>query len=222
MDVVPAQLHVDVLEHGLLALGLVKGLGLHHAGAHRGHLGPVVRAHDGGHQVPAEGRTGHLQVLGVLKGGVVHVDGGGGLQERLVLLHIHVQVGAVRRQAGVQPRRHTGAQVPADVGGPDEEHLRLLVLHQVAQHLGVRVGGVVLEQLVVADVHLVRAVAAQGLGVLLVHAAAQQHAAQLHAQIVGQFFRPSLSSWYPVPRITPSRCSQNTHTPWKAAVSLLL
>ena len=38
-----------------------------------------------------------------------------GFEERLVLLHVHVQVGAVRRQAGVQPGRHTGAQIPADV-----------------------------------------------------------------------------------------------------------
>ena len=86
----------------------------------------------------------------------------------------------------MQPGGHAGAQVAADVGGPDEEHLGLLVLHQIAQHLGVGVGGVVLQQGMVTDVHAVRAVAAQGLGIGLVHAAAQQHAAQLHAQVVGQ------------------------------------
>src|SRR5699024_5458516 len=57
---------------------------------------------------------------------------------------------------------------------------------QVADDLGVGIGGVVLQQGVIADVHTVSAVAAQSLGVGLVDLVAQQHAAQLHAQIVGQ------------------------------------
>jgi hypothetical protein len=186
MDVGLVQLHVHVDDLRLRGTGLVIGLGLHDAGTHGGHLGTEAGADDGGHQVTAEGRTGHLQVGVLLELGVVHVDGGGGLQEGLVLLHVHVQVGAVGGQAGVQAGRAAGAQVTADVGGADEEDLGLLVLHQVTDDLGVGVGGVDIQQLVVAVVHLVGAVAAQGLQVVLLDVLAQHHAAQLHAQVVGQ------------------------------------
>ena len=186
MDVLGDKLHIHLFQHGLGGVGLVEGLGLHHAGTDGGHLGTVVGADDGGHQMAAEGGTGHLQVTVVLKLGVVHINGRGGLEEGLVLLHIHVQVGAVGGQAGLQAGSHAGAQVAADVGGADEEHLGLLVLHQLADNLGVSVGGVVLQQGMVADINAVSAVAAQGLGVLLVDMVAQQHAAQLNAQVVGQ------------------------------------
>ena len=43
MDIVLAELYVNLLQHGLRGLGLVEGLGLHYAGAHGGHLGTVVR-----------------------------------------------------------------------------------------------------------------------------------------------------------------------------------
>ena len=86
----------------------------------------------------------------------------------------------------MQPGGAPGAQVTADVGGPDQEDLGLLVLHQLADDLGVGVGGVGAQQLMVAVVHLVRAVAAQSLQVFLLDAAAQHYAGQLHAQVVGQ------------------------------------
>src|SRR5699024_5031952 len=89
VDVFLGQLHVHLLQDGLSSGLLVVGLGLHHAGTHGGHLRTIVGAHDGGHQVAAKGGTGHLQVGVGLELGVVHVDGGGGLQEGLILLHIH-------------------------------------------------------------------------------------------------------------------------------------
>ena len=95
-------------------------------------------------------------------------------------------MGAVGGKAGVQPGRAPGGQVPADVGGAQQNDLRLLVLHQGAQRLGIGVGGVNLQQLVLAVIHLVRAVASQGLQALLANALAQNHARQLRPQVVGQ------------------------------------
>ena len=102
MDVIGGQGRGDLLDHDLGGTGLIVGLGLHNTGTDGGHLGTETGADDGGHQVTAEGRTGHLQVGVLLELGVVHIDVGGGAQEVLVLLHIHVQMGAVGGQAGVQ------------------------------------------------------------------------------------------------------------------------
>src|SRR5699024_11466950 len=119
---------------------------LHDDGADGGHLQAEARADDGGHQVAAERRAVHLQVGVLFELGVVHINVGGGAQEVLVLLHIHIQVGAVGGQAGVQPGGAAGAQVTAQVGGADQRDLELFVHDQGAQSLGIAVGSVVLEQ----------------------------------------------------------------------------
>ena len=135
----------------------------------------------------AESGTGHLQVAVLhvpLLG--VNVQSGGLPQELDVVGHIHVQVGAVSAQAGVQTGRAAGAQVTADVGGADQERLGLQVLDDVADDLGIGVGVVHAQQGALADIDLVRAVAAQLLSDGLDALAAQQQAAQVHAQLVGQ------------------------------------
>ena len=116
---------------------------------------------------------------------VIHIHGGGGLQEGLVLLHIHIQVGAVGGEAGVQSRRAAGAQVTADIGRADEHDLGLLFHYHIADDLGIGIGGVVLQQGVLTYDDPVGAVAAQLLGQPL-YLIAQQQAAQLHAQVIGQ------------------------------------
>src|SRR5699024_11007321 len=122
-------------------------------------------ADDGGHQVAAEGRTGHLQVaVLVVEGLLGQVDGRALGQEVHVLLGVDVQVGGVGGQAGVQPGGAAGAQVAADVGRADQQHLGLVLVDHIADHLGVGVGGVVLQQRALADQNLVCAVAAQLLG----------------------------------------------------------
>ena len=126
MDIVGGQGRGDLFDHDLGGAGLVIRLGLHDAGADGGHLRAEARADDGGHQVAAERRAGHLEVGVLLKLGVVHVDVGGGAQELLVLLHIHIQVGAVGGQAGVQAGRAARAQVAAEVGRADEHDLGFL------------------------------------------------------------------------------------------------
>ena len=172
MDVLSRQGRGDLLNDGLLGAGFVKRLGLHNAGAHGGHLRTEARADDGGHQVAAEGRAGHLEVGVFLKLGVVHIDVRGFAQEVLVLLDIDIEVGAVGGQAGVQAGRAARAKVAAEVGRADEDDLGLFVHDEIAQGLGVAVGGVVLQQRAVDVKDAVGAVAAEGLDVTFVDLAA--------------------------------------------------
>ena len=175
----------------LLALAL-----LHHAGANRRHRGTEARADDGGHQVTTEGGTRHLQVaihgmrLAVDHHGAQLLDAllgqrGGLLQEALVVRHVDVEVRAVRAQTRVQARRTAGRQVTADVRGAEQQHLGLQLLNRLHDHLRVTVGREVLQQRAVVHIHLVRAVVAQ-LRRDAVDVVAQQDAAQLNAQLVGQ------------------------------------
>ena len=86
----------------------------------------------------------------------------------------------------MQTGRAAGAQVTADVGGADQERLGLQVLDDIADDLGIGVGVVNGQQGALADIDLVGAVAAQLLGDGLDALAAQQQAAQVHTQLVGQ------------------------------------
>ena len=78
-----------------------------------------------------------------------------------------------------------GAQVTADIGSADEHDLGLLFHYDIADDLSVGIGGVVLEERMLADDDTVGAVAAQLFGQPL-YLIAQQQAAQLHAQVIGQ------------------------------------
>ena len=133
----------------------------------------------------AECGTGHLQMGALIKLHVIHIQGGGGLQEGFVLLNVDIQVGAVGGKAGVQHGGTAGAQVTADIGRADQHDLGLLFHYDVADHLGIGVGGVVLQQGMLAHDDAVGAVAAQLLGQTF-YMIAQQQSAQLHAQVVGQ------------------------------------
>ena len=153
---------VEVLPDDLRLLFRLGRL-LEHAGADRAHLGPVVRAHDDGHQVAAEGGTGPAHTAGGL---------------------IHVQAGAVGGQARVQPTGYPGSQVPT-VGSCADEHAgRAVLLDKGSQGGGICVGGVVLKLLAVHHHHLIRAVG----GALLhgaVHAAAHHQGHQATSLLVG-------------------------------------
>ena len=144
----------------------------------------------------AESGTGHLQVavhgmgLPVDHHGAQLVDAvlgqsGGFLQEVLIVGQVDVQVGAVGAQTGVQTGGAAGSQITADVGGAEQQHLGLDLLHGLHDHLGIGVGGEVLQQGGVVHINLVRAILAQLSGDA-VHVVAQQNAAQLNAQLVGQ------------------------------------
>ena len=186
LDVLSGQAERGLDDLAGVGLGLVEGSLLHDAGADGGHLGTEPGADDGGHQVAAESRTGHLQVaVLVVESLLGQVDGRALGQEVHVLLGVDVQVGGVGGQAGVQPGGAAGAQVAADVGRADQQHLGLVLVDHIADHLGVGVGGVVLQQRALADQNLVCAVAAQLLGDGL-DVVAQQQAGDLAAQLVGQ------------------------------------
>ena len=144
----------------------------------------------------AEGGTGHLQVAGDVMRLLVDHHGaqlldallgqrGGLLQEALVVGHIDVQMGAVRAQTGVQAGGAAGSQVAADVGGAEQQDLGLEGFYHIHNDLGIAIRGIVLQQGIAADIDLVRTVAAQLLG-KAVHIVAQQQAAELRAQLVGQ------------------------------------
>ena len=191
-------LGVDVssgqLELGLDDLHVLGALALlHHAGANGRHGGTEAGADDGRHQVTAEGRTGHLQVAGhiVILTGDLHgaqlLDAllgqrGGFLQEALVVGHIDVQMGAVRAQTAGGA---AGSQVTADVGGAEQQHLGLQLLNGLHDHLGIGIRGEVLQQGGIIHIDLVCAILAQ-LSRDALDVVAQQNAAQLHAQLVGQ------------------------------------
>ena len=76
-------------------------------------------------------------------------------------------------------------QVTADVRGAEQQHLGLQLLNRLHDHLRVTVGREVLQQRAVVHIHLVRAVVAQ-LRRDAVDVVAQQDAAQLNAQLIGQ------------------------------------
>ena len=138
----------------------------------------------------AEGRTGHLQVRADiehlrLEVDLIHVQRGAGTQEVDIAVQIHVEVGAVGAQARVQTGGAAGRQITADVARAEEQDLGMELLHGVGDDLGIGVGCEVLQQGAVVDIHLVRAVAAELLGDA-VDVVAEQDAAELHAQLIGQ------------------------------------
>ena len=170
--------------------GLVEGSLLHDARTHRRHGRTEARADDGGHQVTAEGRTGHLEVPVKLLAQLVLSDTlfvkcGVFPQEFDICPHIHVEMGAIGAQAGVQARGNARCQVAADVRRAEEHDFWLVFRHEVAHELRVRFGDIVHQKRMVADIDLISTVPAK-LRHEVVHIGAQQHAAELGAQLVRQ------------------------------------
>ena len=186
MDIVCGQIRLYILDDALVGACLIKLLCLHNTGAHRRHLRPESGADNSGHQMPAKCRTGHLQVGVLFELCVIHINGGGALKECLVLLYIHIQMGAVGGKAGMQSGGAAWTEIPAQIGSADKHDFRLLLLDQVAKHLGISIGSIVLQQGAVRIIDPVGSVAAQCLQVVCFQAAAQHHAAQLYLQIIGQ------------------------------------
>ena len=90
----------------------------HHLVPHRGHLGPVVLAEDGGHDVAAERGPRLLEKLG---------------------LRVDAELRAVRREAGQNAGGHAGQEGPANDGAAAQEYLGLLLQqdlrHEVSLHV---------------------------------------------------------------------------------------
>ena len=102
----------------------------------------MLGALDGRHQVAAEGRTGHFELVGFL---------------------IDRQLGAVGRQAGAQAGGDARCEVTADGRGAVHQDGRLERVHGLENSLGVLLGHIVLEQWIIDNDHLVGTVGHQGL-----------------------------------------------------------
>ncbi len=142
VDFLNVEVHVEVDD-----LAFAAGVGghfLHDARADGAHLRAVVLAEDGGHEVAAEGGTGHAELMG--------------------LVVADFQLGGIGSEAGAVAGADTGTEVAADGGGANEHDAGLLALDDGGDGLGVRLGHVVLQQVVVDHHDFVGTVLDEGLG----------------------------------------------------------
>ena len=114
----------------------------HYAGAHGGHLRTVLGALDGGHQVAAECRTGHFELMGFL------VDG---------------QLGTVGGQAGAQTGCNSRRKVAADGRGTEHQDRGFEHIHSLEHSLCVGLREIILQQDILYDDDLVGAISDQRL-----------------------------------------------------------
>ena len=140
-DLLLIEAHLKVDDLALAAL--VGGHLLHDAGADGAHLRTVVLAEDGGHEVAAESGTRHAELVG--------------------LVVADLQLGGVGCETGAVAGADARAEVAADGGGADEHDGGLLALDDGGDGLGVGLGHVVLQQVVVDNHDLVGTVLYEGL-----------------------------------------------------------
>ncbi len=159
-------IEVDLEVDDLALTALVGGHFLHDAGADGGHLRAVVLAEDGGHEVAAEGGTGHAELMG--------------------LVVADFQLGGIGGEAGAVAGADAGAEVAADGGGANKHDARLLALDDGGDSLGVGLGHVVLQQVVINNHYFVGTVLDEGGGEAF-DVLAQQHGDDLFLVGVGQF-----------------------------------
>ena len=138
---------------------------LHDPGTYRGHLWPILRTNDGGHQIATEGRPG-LQQFPVRR--------------------IDFQFGAVSGQAGSQPSCQTGGNVPPVGRGSDEQDFRLVAPDKIVQHFNIPFGGKILQQGMLQMINHVCIVVLQVLQ-RLIHVIPQENDPQMPFHLIGQF-----------------------------------
>ena len=97
------------------------------------------------------------------------------------------QLGAVGGKAAGQGRGHARAQVTADDGRAHQADLRLLLLEQVHEDVGMRGGGIREEFLAVKDEEFVHAIREDLVFHLALDAGTGDDGVQLDAQLIGQF-----------------------------------
>ena len=190
LDVSFGEFELRMLDSDLVSSCLVERSLGHNARTDGSHCRPEPGAYDGGHEVAAECRTGHLQVgvhveeLG-LKVHAVNVQRGTGPQEVDVTVEVYVKVRAVRAESGVESGSAAGSEVSSDVGSSEEHYFGLELLNSVADDLGIGIGGVILKKRAVVYVYLVGAVAAELLGDT-VYVVSEEYSAKLYAELIGK------------------------------------
>ena len=165
---------IDVGDYDFALVVLVEYLLLHHAAAHRGHLGPVLGVHDGGNYVAAERRTDLVEQVGVF---FVGLD---------VLVITNFELGAVGGKSAYQRAGDPGAEVASDDGRAHQADLGIFFLEEVHQYVGVGSGSIGEESGGIEDEELVHSVGEYLALDFSGDAAAGSNCVQLHTKLVGQ------------------------------------
>jgi len=155
---------IDLVVNDFALAAGVGGEFLHDAGADGGHLRAVVLTKNGGHQVAAEGGTGHTE---------------------LFLFLADFQLGGISGEAGDVAGRNTGTQVAADGGGTNQEDAGFELFDNLGDGLGIGLGKIGLKMAVVAHEHLVGTGGDEALS-LVFDVLAQEDGHYFFAQGVGQ------------------------------------
>lgn len=161
------------INHFLLAFTVVDGL-LHHAGADGCHLGAMLGIHDRGHDVTTEGGTNLIEQV------VKH------LVVLLVLVGTDLQFGAVGCQSAGQRRTYAGTEVTANHRGTHQTDLRLLLLEEVYDNVGVGSRCVREQSFAVENKQLVNAVGQNLILHLIFNTRTDDHGMEFHIQLIGQ------------------------------------
>ena len=162
------------IDHLALGLALIESL-LHHARTHRGHLRAVLRIDDRGDDVATEGGTNLIEESIIVLSGLAVVE------------VADLQFGTVGGQSARQRRRHARSQVASDDRGAHQGDLRLLLLEEVDQDVGMGSGGVGEETLAVEDKQFVHTIRQDLLLDLSLDVLSGHDGVELHALLIGQF-----------------------------------
>ena len=124
----------------------------------------------------------------------VATEGGTNLIEQVVVVKLclgivvgtNLQFGAVGGQSAGERRRHARTEVATDDGGTHQTNLRLLLLEEVDEDVGVRCRRIGEESLAVEDEEFVNAVGQYLLFHLPLDARTGHHGMQFDTQLIGQ------------------------------------
>ena len=169
----------DILAHlgindFVLGLTFVYGF-LHHARADGSHLRTVVGVDDGRHDVTTKSGTNLIEQVVVV---ILGLD---------VVKVTDFELGAVGGEAAGQRGADARTEVATDDGGAHQANLRLFLLEEVDEDIGVRCRGVREQALAIESEQLIHAIRQDLVFHLAFDASASHDSVQFHAQLVGQF-----------------------------------
>ena len=134
----------------------------------------MVGVDDGGYDVTTKGGTNLIEQVLIV------------LARLLVVVVAYFQLRAVGGKATRQRRAHTGTQVAADDGGAHQGYLRLLLLEEIDEDVGVGSRGIGEESLCVEDIELVYAVGKNLVFNFAFDACSGNNGLKVHTELVGQ------------------------------------
>ena len=161
------------IDHLLAAVALVESL-LHNAAAHRCHLRTMLGVNNRCHDVSTESRT--YLVEKVVVGCLVF----------LVLIRANLKLCAVGSKTAGERRADARTEVAANDRGSHEAYLRLLLLEQADDDVGMGCRGVGEQPLAVEDKQLVDTVGQYLVFNLALDAGADDNSVELHTELIGK------------------------------------